>query len=216
MNVVVLDSTRSLRNLYFVRTVFQVIWAATVIGLARTQPQLIAILFVFYPLWDVACTVYDLRTSSQSGDTRMSQRINALLGVAAAIGIGSTVFQQPTYAVAVFGAWALGAGALQLIAGLIRRKQALGGQWAMILRVHNRRLQASPTLWAAYSISAISRMWQGTRSSVRFTSLSAQSCLHASPRSQWKLSKQLLSSRGGAAVIPKYTTLDIQVVGMFT
>jgi len=32
----------------------------------------------------------------------------------------------------IFGAWALGAGLLQLIAGLIRRKK-LGGQWAMIL-----------------------------------------------------------------------------------
>lgn len=133
MNHVTADSTRSLRNLYLTRTVFQVIWAATVIPSGHTQPQLIAVLFVLYPLWDVACTVYDLRTSSQSGSTHRSQRINAFLGVAAAIGIALTVLRQPTYAVAVFGAWALGAGALQLIAGLIRRKEELGGQWAMIL-----------------------------------------------------------------------------------
>jgi uncharacterized membrane protein HdeD (DUF308 family) len=82
----------------------------------------------------VACTVYDLNTSSQSGNTRTTQIINALLGVAAALGMGLTVFRQPTYAVAVFGAWALAAGLLQLIAGVIRRKQPeLGGQWAMIL-----------------------------------------------------------------------------------
>lgn len=128
-----IDSTRSLRNLYFVRTGFQVMWAATVIAYARTQPQLAAVLFVLYPLWDVACTIYDLRTSIQSGGTRKSQRINILLGVGAAIGIGSTVFQRPTYAVAVFGAWAVSAGILQLIPALIRRKQELGGQWAMIL-----------------------------------------------------------------------------------
>ena len=133
MNTTAVNPTRSLRTLYFVRTVFQVIWAATVLTAARTQPFLAAILLVLYPLWDVACTVYDLRTSSHSGNTRTSQGINALLGVAAAIGIGLTVFQQPRYAVAVFGAWALGAGALQLIAGLLRRKQELGGQWAMIL-----------------------------------------------------------------------------------
>jgi uncharacterized membrane protein HdeD (DUF308 family) len=42
------------------------------------------------------------------------------------------VFSQPAYSIAVFGAWALGAGLLQLVAGLIRRRQ-LGGQWAMIL-----------------------------------------------------------------------------------
>jgi uncharacterized membrane protein HdeD (DUF308 family) len=126
-------NTRSLRNLALVRTAFQLVWAAAVIASARYQPQLTAILFTLYPLWDVACTIYDLRTSSQSGNTRASQKFNAFLGIAAALGISLTVFHQPTYAVAVFGAWALGAGVLQLIAGLLRRKQALGGQWAMIL-----------------------------------------------------------------------------------
>jgi uncharacterized membrane protein HdeD (DUF308 family) len=37
------------------------------------------------------------------------------------------------YSVAVFGVWAFGAGLLQLVLGLIRRKQLGGGQWAMIL-----------------------------------------------------------------------------------
>jgi uncharacterized membrane protein HdeD (DUF308 family) len=104
-----------------------------VIVAAGTQSQLVALLFILYPLWDVGCTMYDLKTSSRSGETHTSQRINAAFGVAAAFGIGLTVFRQPTYAVAVFGVWALGAGALQLRAGLVRRRQALGGQWAMIL-----------------------------------------------------------------------------------
>jgi len=133
MKIISQNSIRSLRNLYFVRTVFQVIWAATVITTAHTKPQLGAVLFILYPLWDVACTVYDLFTSSESGNARTSQRVNALLGIMAAIGIGLTVFRQPLYAVAVFGAWAFGAGALQLVAALIRRKQEFGSQWAMIL-----------------------------------------------------------------------------------
>ena len=133
METISLDSTRSLRNLYFVRTVFQVLWAASVITTAIRQPQIAAVLFLLYPLWDVACTVYDLRTSSRSGSARTSQTINALLGVAAAVGIGLTVFRQPIYSVAVFGVWAFGAGLLQLVLGLIRRKQIGGGQWAMIL-----------------------------------------------------------------------------------
>ena len=133
METISLDSTRSLRNLYFVRTAFQVVWAASVITTAVTQPQIAAILFLLYPLWDVACTVYDLNTSSKSGSARNAQTINALLGVGAAIGIGLTVFRQPIYAVAVFGVWAFGAGLLQLLLGLIRRKQIGGGQWAMIL-----------------------------------------------------------------------------------
>jgi hypothetical protein len=126
------DSALSLRNLYLVRTVFQLIWAAGVLSTALTQPRIAAILLILYPLWDVACTVYDLRTSNPTASTRTSQGINAFLGIATALGIALTVFSQPAYSIAVFGAWALGAGLLQLVAGLIRRRQ-LGGQWAMIL-----------------------------------------------------------------------------------
>jgi uncharacterized membrane protein HdeD (DUF308 family) len=133
MESISLDSTRSLRNLYLVRTVFQVIWAAAVLTTAKQQPMLAAVLFFLYPLWDVACTVYDLTTFSKSGPSRTSQMINALLGAAAATGIGLTVFHNPIYAVAIFGVWAFGAGLLQLVVGLIRRKQIGGGQWAMIL-----------------------------------------------------------------------------------
>jgi hypothetical protein len=126
------ESARSLRNLYFVRTVFQVIWAAAVLSTARTQPHVASILLIAYPLWDVACTLYDLMASRPTGSARTSQVINALLGSATAFGIALTVFSKPAYSIAIFGAWALGAGLLQLFAGLIRRKQ-LGGQWAMIL-----------------------------------------------------------------------------------
>src|SRR6202012_4518393 len=126
------ESVRSLRNLYFVRTVFQVIWAAAVLSTATTQPLVASILLVAYPLWDVACTLYDLIASRPAGSARPSQVINALLGSATALGIALTVFSKPAYSIAIFGAWALGAGLLQLFAGLIRRRQ-LGGQWAMIL-----------------------------------------------------------------------------------
>lgn len=132
MEATILQSTRSLRNLYLVRTAFQVVWAVTVLTTAVTYPLVAAVLFLLYPLWDVACTVYDLNTSSTSGSARTSQRINVLLGVGAAVGIGATVFRQPMYSVAVFGVWAFGAGLLQLVLGLIQRRK-LGGQWAMIL-----------------------------------------------------------------------------------
>ncbi len=126
------ESIRSLRNLYFVRTVFQALWAAAVLSTALTQPHVASLLLIAYPLWDVACTLYDLMASRPVGSARTSQIINALLGFATALGMASTVFSKPAYSIAIFGAWALGAGLLQLIAGLIRRKQ-LGGQWAMIL-----------------------------------------------------------------------------------
>lgn len=127
-----IESARSLRNLYFIRTVFQVTWAAAVLSTVRMQPYVASILLIAYPLWDVACTLYDLRASRPIGSARTSQVINALLGSIAALGIALTVFSKPASSIAIFGAWALGAGLLQLVVGLIRRRQ-LGGQWAMIL-----------------------------------------------------------------------------------
>ncbi len=132
MQPISMASSRSLRNLYFTRTLFQLIWAAAVISSASTQPRVAAMLLIFYPLWDVACTLYDFKTSDRTGVARTSQIINGALGVAAAFGIALTVFNQPAYAIAVFGSWALCAGLLQLLVGLARRRQ-LGGQWAMIL-----------------------------------------------------------------------------------
>jgi hypothetical protein len=57
----------SLRNLYFTRTVVQLLWAGIVIATAASNPGLAAGLLILYPLWDVACTIYDLRSSAQSG-----------------------------------------------------------------------------------------------------------------------------------------------------
>lgn len=122
----------SLRKLYFVRTVFQVLWATGVFTTFKTHPAIAATLLILYPLWDVACTAYDLRTSALDKGTRTSQTINAVLGTAAALGIALTTYSEPVYALGTFGAWAFGAGLLQLVAGLLRRRQT-GGQWAMIL-----------------------------------------------------------------------------------
>jgi hypothetical protein len=128
------QSTRSLRNLYFVRTAFQIAWAATLLAVAIPHPTSAAFLFLLYPLWDVACTLFDLRNLTHSATARTSQSINALLGIAAAIGIGLTVFHHAPLAIAVFGAWAAGAGLLQLLVALQRRRHWKGsGQWSMIL-----------------------------------------------------------------------------------
>jgi uncharacterized membrane protein HdeD (DUF308 family) len=118
----------SLRNLYFTRTAVQLLWAGIVLGTAAGNPALAAGLLILYPLWDVACTVYDLRSSTPS----IAQYVNVVLGSLTAIGISVTAFKSPQQAVVIFGAWALTAGLAQLAIGIRRRKQ-LGGQWAMIL-----------------------------------------------------------------------------------
>jgi hypothetical protein len=125
------QASQGLRNLYFTRTVVQLLWAVTVIAIAVKNPAAGATLLILYPLWDVACTLYDLKTSSGS-DSATTQYVNAVVGTLTAIGIGLTVYSHPAYAVAIFGVWALLAGLLQLAVGILRRKR-LGGQWAMIL-----------------------------------------------------------------------------------
>ena len=123
----------SLRNLYFTRTAVQLLWAGIVVATAASSPALAAGLLILYPLWDVACTVYDLRSSARSNSgPPTAQYVNAGLGTLAAIGIALTAFRSPQQAVITFGAWAFAAGVAQLAVGIARRKQ-MGGQWAMIL-----------------------------------------------------------------------------------
>ncbi|WP_213804574.1 hypothetical protein [Granulicella sp. dw_53] len=128
-------STRSsehfLRNLYFTRTVVQIAWAGTVLATAPASPRLGVLLVLLYPVWDVVCTVRDLRLNPQPA-SRGLQLANAFLGSAAAIAVGVFGAMQLRYAVAAFGLWALLAGLLQLGVGLARRR-SLKGQWAMIL-----------------------------------------------------------------------------------
>jgi uncharacterized membrane protein HdeD (DUF308 family) len=126
-----LQAAHSLRNLYFTRTTVQLLWAGVVIATAASKPAVAAGLLILYPLWDVICTVYDLRSSSRSSPPT-AQYVNVVLGSLAAIGIALTAFKFPQQAVVTFGVWAFAAGLAQLAVGISRRKQ-LGGQWAMIL-----------------------------------------------------------------------------------
>jgi hypothetical protein len=125
------QTSGSLRNLYFVRTVVQLAWAGLVFG-SLDRPALTAILLVAYPLWDVACTLYDLKISGDTTGPKTNRLANVAFGLLTALAIALTISAHPAYAIAAFGVWALVAGALQLVTGLARRRQ-LGGQWAMIL-----------------------------------------------------------------------------------
>ena len=125
------QAPRTLRNIYFTRTIVQVIWAGAVLAVAAGNPPLGATLLILYPLWDVACTLYDLKTSAGSNSAN-TQYLNAAAGLVTAIGIGLTGYAHPQYAVTIFGGWALVAGLLQLAVGVLRKRR-LGGQWAMIL-----------------------------------------------------------------------------------
>src|SRR6202020_2876688 len=112
-----LRQAQSLRNLYFSRTAVQLLWAGIVLATAASNPALAAGLLILYPLWDVACTVYDLRSSTQSGSPT-AQYLNLALGSLATIGIALTAFKSPQQAVVIFGGWAFAAGLAQLAVGI--------------------------------------------------------------------------------------------------
>jgi hypothetical protein len=104
-------SSRFLKNLYFSRTVVQIVWAVIVLATATASTGFAVILVLLYPVWDVVCTIRDLRSNPQP-TSRGLQMANAFLGSAAAIAVGIFGTIQLRYAVAAFG---------------------LKGQWAMIL-----------------------------------------------------------------------------------
>lgn len=124
----------SLRKLYFVRFAFAIVWAVLVFVTAPAAGAGLGIatvaLLVLYPLFDVAAAVVDSRSNRATGATPLLY-INMALSLLAAIGLAIAAASGTPAVLVVWGAWAVTAGAVQLIVAL--RRRALGGQWAMIL-----------------------------------------------------------------------------------
>ena len=116
----------SLRNLYFARFGFAVVWAALLAVTAKDLGAFAVGLLVLYPLVDVAAAVVDLRGSRMKG-----LYVNIAISTLAAVGLAVASADGIPAVLRVWGAWAIVAGVIQLGVGVSRRK--LGGQWAMIL-----------------------------------------------------------------------------------
>jgi len=125
------ETARSLRNLYFSRTAFSLIWVLFVLTFAKTTPMLATVLFIIYPAWDVIATFFDMRANPSSSN-KTPQYVNVAIGILTTIGVAVALQKGIPRALIVFGAWAIITGLIQLILGLRRRKK-LGGQWPMII-----------------------------------------------------------------------------------
>ncbi|MCG8916393.1 hypothetical protein L6E12_11390 [Actinokineospora sp. PR83] len=123
-------TTTGLRNLYYARFGFAVVWAALVALTASALTPLSTALLVVYPLFDVAAAVVDFR-SSGTARPRAPLYATMALSLLAAIGLAVAVTSGIPDVLRVWGAWAITAGVVQLIVAVLRR--GLGGQWAMIL-----------------------------------------------------------------------------------
>ncbi|MGW2841512.1 hypothetical protein ACWCWD_27400 [Streptomyces sp. NPDC001493] len=120
----------ALRQLYFVRFGFAVIWAALLFTTKSDLGPLGITLVVIYPLFDVAAAIVDARSARDTGSVRALQ-VNMAISLITAVGLAVASASGVPAVLRVWGAWAIVSGIVQLIVGVVRRR--LGGQWPMIL-----------------------------------------------------------------------------------
>ncbi|MFF9375526.1 DUF308 domain-containing protein [Streptomyces griseoluteus] len=127
------DDSGSLRRLYFLRFAFATVWAVLVFASARSLNPLSATLLVIYPLFDVACAVLDIRSAKANHGPVRGLYANVALSALTTAALVAAVTSGLPAVLRVWGAWAITAGAVQLIVGAVRRRRGMAGQWPMIL-----------------------------------------------------------------------------------
>lgn len=123
-------STKTLRNLYFARFGFAIVWAALLLPMAQSLNPFAVALLIIYPLFDVAAAIID-HSSSGSSRPKAPLYINMALSLATAIGLAWAVGSGVPDVLRVWGVWAVTAGIVQLVVAILRWR--LGGQLAMVL-----------------------------------------------------------------------------------
>lgn len=123
-------TTNWLSRYYFSRAAFSAIWVAAALALGQQQPVLGAVLLIVYPLWDAAANYVDAIRNGGWANNR-SQAVNVLVSLATALAVLVALQIGLNAVLAVFGAWAILSGLLQLAAAV--RRWVSGAQWAMIL-----------------------------------------------------------------------------------
>ncbi|MEU4690023.1 hypothetical protein [Actinoplanes sp. NPDC023714] len=119
----------ALRRLYFARAVFAFAWAGVTFAAAGELTGLTTVLFVIYPLADVAAAIVDARSSRATGSPVLLY-VNVAVSSLAAIGLAVAGASGIPAMLRVWGAWAIVAGLVQLAVAVTRRR--MGGQWPMI------------------------------------------------------------------------------------
>ncbi|MCQ0006835.1 hypothetical protein [Actinomadura madurae] len=121
----------TLRKLYFLRFAFAAIWAALLFTTADTLGPVSVALLLIYPLFDVASAVADARSTRARGGRASALYANIAVSSLTVAGLAAAAASGVPAVLRVWGAWAITAGVVQLIAGAVRR--GMGGQWAMII-----------------------------------------------------------------------------------
>jgi uncharacterized membrane protein HdeD (DUF308 family) len=120
-----------LRNYYAVRFAVAAAWVVAAFTLAKGMPHLAVAMLIAYPLWDALANFVDARSNGGLAKNG-TQAVNIGVSTLAAIGVAVGANIGMNAMLAVFGAWALLSGLMQLATG-VRRWKTYGAQWAMIL-----------------------------------------------------------------------------------
>lgn len=119
-----------LKTYYFTRAGFSIAWIALAAIFGAGFPAIAAALLIVYPAWDALANLADGQRSGGILSNR-PQAINVVVSLAVTAAIAAALPDMHRV-LAVFGAWAILSGLLQLAAALRRWKHS-GAQWAMIL-----------------------------------------------------------------------------------
>jgi uncharacterized membrane protein HdeD (DUF308 family) len=122
--------TISLRALYFTRFGFAVIWALLTALIAERSTIALVLFVVMYPLFDAAAVYVERAVSNSSSRLWSSETVNIVVSLVAAVGLGVAALDSVSSVLVVWGIWAVGSGATQLVSALGRR--AAGGQWPLM------------------------------------------------------------------------------------
>ncbi|GLV61135.1 membrane protein [Dictyobacter sp. S3.2.2.5] len=118
-----------MRNLYFVRAAFALVWALGLLSL-KTLPALVPILLILYPAFDAGSSLYDAYVHRASKNT-LAQKTNGVISFLAVLAVLVVISMGVPAILRVFGVWAILTGAIELVTA-IRRWKELRGQAALV------------------------------------------------------------------------------------
>ncbi len=119
-----------LRQYYFARAVFSILWVLAALTIGRQFPAA-AFLLIVYPLWDAAANYVDASRNGGLSNNR-TQAFNVAVSVIVTLAVIVALTMSMNWVLGVIGVWAFFSGLLQL-ATAVRRWKTSSGQWSMIL-----------------------------------------------------------------------------------
>jgi hypothetical protein len=120
-----------LKNYYFTRAAFSIVWVGAAFALADGPMAVVAVLVLIYPAWDAFANFVDAQRNGGLG-CNPTQAFNAAVSVVTTVAVAIALSQSMNAVLGVFGVWAALSGLLQLATG-VRRWKSYGAQWPMIL-----------------------------------------------------------------------------------